>query len=371
MGVTAPLPRAHDAAGKGAFLLFQKHARSPISLKADGDGAGTISAVFSTFNTIDSDGDVVMPSAFTEGQSVPLVWSHDWAQPVGRGVVKVQPDRAVFEGQFFTDTVAGREAYLTVKAMSDLQEFSWGFRVLESEPGTFEERAVRFIKRAEVFEVSPVLVGANRSTYTLDIKADKCMGMGGPADGSFEALSADLSEAFTARQVPEGQYGFAMVLATYSDHFVAALYRADENEPTYWDVPYTRGADGPAIGDPKQVEAQTTFVPVKGFGIPYDLHEAQVRADVRGFLTRTKAGAAIRMKEGRAISTARRTRMEGVATSLRDSAGEIDAMLAETAPPEKAAGPAGADAQRIAVLRLRSEFDRATARRARDLGVPA
>lgn len=351
--------------------MFKKHTRAPITLKAEGDGAGTISAVFSTFNTIDSDGDVVMPSAFTEGQEVPLTWSHDWSNPVGKGIVRVQPDRAVFEGQFWLDTTDGEQAYRKVKNAGSLQEFSWGFRVLESEPGTFEERAVRFIKRAEVFEVSPVLVGANRDTYTLDIKADKCMGMGGPAEGSFEALSADLSEAFTTRQIPEGQYGFAMVLATYSDHFVAALYRADENEPTYWDVPYSRGAAGPVLGDPKQVEAQTTFVPVKGDGMGYDLHAARVMSAVEQFAERSKAGSALRAKEGRAISTARRARMTGVATSLRDAAGEIDAMLEETAPPEKAVDETGAQAQRVAVLRLRSEFVQGHARRARTLGVSA
>lgn len=316
-------------------MFKTKHITAPITLKADGDGAGTISAVFSTFNTIDSDGDVVMPTAFTEGQEVPLCWSHDWSNPVGKGVIRVQPDRAVFEGEFWLDTFDGEQAYRKVKRAGTIQEFSWGFRVLDSEPGTFEERAVRFIKRAEVFEVSPVLVGANRSTYTLDIKADKCMGMGGPAAGSFEALSADLSEAFTARQVPEGQYGFVMVLATYSDHFVAALYRADEMEPTYWDVPYTRGSDGPVLGDPQQVDAQTTFVPVKGDGLGYDLHAARVASAVEQFVGRTKAGSALREhKEGRAISTARRTRMASVSGSLRTAADEIDAMLDETAPKE-------------------------------------
>jgi hypothetical protein len=250
--------------------------------------------------------------------------------------------------------------------MGDLQEYSWGFRILEAEPGEFEGRAVRYIKGAELFEVSPVLVGANRETYTLGIKCG-----GAPAEGSFEALTSDLGEAFRSAQVPEGSYGYAMVLATYSDHFVAVLYRGDEPDPTYWEVPYSRGPDGPKLGTPVQVEARTEYVPVKGLGIPYDVHEAQLRADVRGFLTRIRVGLAIRAKEGRAISAARRTRMEGVATSLRDAAGEIDALLAETAPSDRSEESTQENARRIDVLRLRTQFGLGKLRRARELGVTA
>jgi len=132
---------------------------------------GTLEAVFSVFDVVDADGDVVLASAFDDGEELPLVWAHDWRQPVGKGTVRVEPDRAVFRGRFFLDTQAGAEAYKTVKAMGALQEFSWGFRVLDAEPGERDGQAVRFIKRTERFEVSPVLVGANRQTGTLLLKA--------------------------------------------------------------------------------------------------------------------------------------------------------------------------------------------------------
>jgi HK97 family phage prohead protease len=151
-------------------LFDTKRITAPLTLKAEDDAEGLVSAVFSTFNMVDSDGDVVMPSAFTDGQSVPMVWSHNWAQPIGKGVIKVEPERAVFDGRFFIETSAGRDAYLTVKAMGDLQEYSWGFQVLDAAPGEMNGQPVRFIRRTEVFEVSPVLVGANRDTYTLAVK---------------------------------------------------------------------------------------------------------------------------------------------------------------------------------------------------------
>jgi len=134
------------------------------------DAAGTVQSAFSVFNTIDSDGDVVKPSAFKDGQEVPMTWAHHWDQPIGKGTVRVGRKQATFDGHFFLDTQAGMEAYKTVKNMAGLQEWSFGFRVLEDEEGDFEGQQVRFLKGLELFEVSPVLVGANRETRTLAIK---------------------------------------------------------------------------------------------------------------------------------------------------------------------------------------------------------
>ena len=91
------------------------------------EATGTVQAAFSVFNTIDSDGDVVKPSAFKDGQAVPMTWSHKWDQPIGKGTVKVGRKQAVFDGHFFLDTQAGMEAYKTVKNMGALQE--WSFEI--------------------------------------------------------------------------------------------------------------------------------------------------------------------------------------------------------------------------------------------------
>jgi HK97 family phage prohead protease len=146
-----------------------KQVRVPFTLKADGP-EGSVQAVFSTFGSIDRDGDIVLASAFTHGQAVPMVWSHDWSRPVGKGQILVSDGSATFDGAFFLDTDAGRDAYATVKAMADLQEWSWGFRVIDAAFEQREDQYIRVIKRAEVFEVSPVLKGAGIGTHTLAIK---------------------------------------------------------------------------------------------------------------------------------------------------------------------------------------------------------
>lgn len=146
-----------------------KTVRAGLTLKETGE-PGAVSAVFSTFGVVDSDNDIVLATALTHGQAVPMTWAHNWAMPVGKGLVQVQPEQAVFEGAFFLDTDAGLEAYKTVKAMGPLQEWSWGFRVVDAGYEQRDEKFVRVIKRADIFEVSPVLVGAGVGTYTLGIK---------------------------------------------------------------------------------------------------------------------------------------------------------------------------------------------------------
>ena len=69
----------------------------------------------------------------------------------------------------------------------------------------------------------------------------------------------------------------------------------------------------------------------------YNDHAEHFLLGVTEFLGHTRRGADVRTKEGRAISTARRQRMASVSGALRQAADEIDAMLEETAPPEKAA----------------------------------
>ncbi len=152
--------------------MLIKHINLPLTLKADGP-EGSVQAVFSTFGVVDKGGDIVLASAFTHGQMVPMTWSHRWDMPVGRGQILVEQDRAVFDGKFFLETSAGAEAYKTVKAMAELQQWSWGFRIVDASWEQRDGEYVRLIKRAEVFEVAPVLVGEGEGTYTLGLKGSR------------------------------------------------------------------------------------------------------------------------------------------------------------------------------------------------------
>ncbi len=139
------------------------------TIKQDGN-EGIVEAVFSTFGVIDRDGDMVKAGAIPEVE-IPIAWGHDWRRPVGRGAIATTRKNAKIEGRFFMDTEGGREAFNTVKAMGDLQQWSWGFEVKEWEFGEVDgKEGVRIIKDTEPFEVSPVLVGSNRDTRTVSVK---------------------------------------------------------------------------------------------------------------------------------------------------------------------------------------------------------
>ena len=138
---------------------------------------GKVEAVFSVFNEVDSDGDVVLPKSIKSGhgdKGVAMVWGHDWKDVIGRGEIVQDDHRATFKGQFIMDTQAGRDAFNTVKAMGDLQQWSFGYEVLDSEQGLFQKDSgdieVRYLKDVKVWEVSPVLVGANQNTETVLVK---------------------------------------------------------------------------------------------------------------------------------------------------------------------------------------------------------
>lgn len=138
---------------------------------------GEVSAVFSTFNVKDSDGDVTLPGAFEDGAPVVIsAYGHtSWqgAKPVGKGRIRVTKSDAVLDGQFFMDTTDGRDTFAVVKALAEsgLGEWSYGFDKLEVEDAKHAGEPVQVLKRLKVYEVSPVLRGAGVNTRTLAVKA--------------------------------------------------------------------------------------------------------------------------------------------------------------------------------------------------------
>lgn len=135
---------------------------------------GTVEAVFATLDVEDHDGDITVKGAFEDGAAVRIsAYGHktwDGALPVGRGTIRAGTSDAVLEGKFFLGTRNGRETFETVKEMSDLQEWSYGFDIVDSEPGEQDGRKVRMLKELKVHEVSPVLLGAGIGTRTLAVK---------------------------------------------------------------------------------------------------------------------------------------------------------------------------------------------------------
>ena len=147
-----------------------------IKLELKEADTGSVSSLFATLNVIDNDNDVIVPGAFSSQPVVLSDWQHSsWStnspnRPVGKGYIREDGDRAIFDGKFFMDTVHGQEMYKTARGLGDIMEWSFGFNIIDSSTGLWEGEPVRFLKRLDVVEVSPVLRGAGIGTRTLDMK---------------------------------------------------------------------------------------------------------------------------------------------------------------------------------------------------------
>jgi hypothetical protein len=143
-------------------------------LEVKDEARGFVQAVFSTFEVLDSDGDVTRPGAFRDGAPVIIsAYGHSsWggALPVGKGRIRATSKEAILDGRFFLETAPGRDTFAVVRGMGELQEWSYGYRVVKASFGEFEGRRVRFLEQLEVTEVSPVLQAAGVGTRTLTAK---------------------------------------------------------------------------------------------------------------------------------------------------------------------------------------------------------
>ena len=151
--------------------------RKAVSLELDDAKEGSFVARIATLDVIDKDGDLTKPGAFKANSEVLIsAYQHgSWmgSLPVGKAIIKEDGPDAIAIGEFNLKTDAGRDHYEAVKFTGGLQEWSYGFKVEESDEETRDGQKVRILKKVTVFEISPVLLGAGIDTATLAIKAEK------------------------------------------------------------------------------------------------------------------------------------------------------------------------------------------------------
>lgn len=136
----------------------------------------------------DSVGDIVLPGAFTESlkrRKPRVVWGHDWNHPIGKVLeiyevpasdprLPAKMKRAGIGGlfarvQFNLKAEKGREAFANVAFYGEEQEWSIGYKTLDAIYDN--NRQANLLREVELYEVSPVLHGANQLTGTISIKA--------------------------------------------------------------------------------------------------------------------------------------------------------------------------------------------------------
>lgn len=174
--------------------MDRKEFPGPFEIKAA--DRGEVRAIISVFNVVDSHGHVTLPGSFPEGKEVDILWQHDrWVLPVGQGIISQDEKNAYLDGRFFIDTTKGKDAFIVVKENGQRRQWSYAYDIEKSHEGKFgedDDREVLFFDKIDVFEASPVLVGSNTRTRTLDVKdvleISPTMKLDDHADAVFEAV---------------------------------------------------------------------------------------------------------------------------------------------------------------------------------------
>ena len=154
------------------------------------EALGIVECFVAGIGNKDSVGDVCLPGAFAgslKRRKPRVVWGHNWNEPIGKvlDVYEVGPNdprlpskmRSAGIGglyarvQFNLKSERGKEAFHSVVFFGEEQEWSIGYKTLDA---VFDpSQQANLLKEVELYEVSPVLHGANQLTGTISIKADK------------------------------------------------------------------------------------------------------------------------------------------------------------------------------------------------------
>lgn len=153
------------------------------------EAKGVVEAFVAGIGNKDSVNDICLPGCFTNSlarRKPRVVWGHDWNSPIGKvlEIYEVGPNdprlptkmkKAGIGGlyvkvQFNLKAEKGKEAFANVSFFGLEQEWSIGYKTLDA---VFDPvQNANLLKEVELYEVSPVLHGANQLTGTISIKAD-------------------------------------------------------------------------------------------------------------------------------------------------------------------------------------------------------
>jgi len=150
---------------------------------------GIVEAFAAAVGNKDSVGDIIVPGAFAKSlnrRKPRVVWGHNWNEPIGKVLEITEvtssdprlPQKMKQAGvgglfvkvQFNLNSERGREAFASVMFFGEDQEWSIGYKTIQSD---FDPvKGAKMLKEVELYEVSPVLHGANNLTGTISVKSD-------------------------------------------------------------------------------------------------------------------------------------------------------------------------------------------------------
>ena len=154
------------------------------------EALGIVECFTAAIGNKDSVGDICLPGCFTNSlkrRKPRVVWGHNWNEPIGKvlDIYEVGPNDPRLPGkmrangvgglytrvQFNLKSERGREAFSNITFFGEEQEWSIGYKTLDAVYDNKQQ--ANMLKEVELYEVSPVLHGANQLTGTISIKSDK------------------------------------------------------------------------------------------------------------------------------------------------------------------------------------------------------
>jgi HK97 family phage prohead protease len=151
---------------------------------------GLVECFVAALGNKDSVGDICLPGCFSSSlkrRKPRVVWGHNWNEPIGKvlEIYEVGPNDPRLPAkmrekrvgglfarvQFNLAAEKGREAFANVAFFGEEQEWSIGYKTLDAVFDSSQQ--ANLLKEVELYEVSPVLHGANQLTATLSIKSDE------------------------------------------------------------------------------------------------------------------------------------------------------------------------------------------------------
>lgn len=173
--------------------IYESHYQSPeVKIASNGilgidPDQGIVEAFAAVIGNKDSVNDIIMPGAFDNSlkkRKPKAVWSHSWHSPVGKilDIAELPPNdprvtpkmREAGVGglwvkvQFNLNSQRGREAFEDVKFFGNEGSWSIGYKTTRS---TYDPaRKANLLHEVDLYEVSPVLHGANPLAETISIK---------------------------------------------------------------------------------------------------------------------------------------------------------------------------------------------------------
>lgn len=152
------------------------------SFKAAEDPKGQFEAIVAVFNNVDRGGDVILPGAFADsladwrakGRPIPVIFSHQWENldaHIGQVLEAKETDEGLYvKAQLDMDEPFAQRVYKKMQS-GTLAEFSFAYDIVDMASVKKDSDWVWELRKLDLLEVGPCLVGMNPDTELLTVKA--------------------------------------------------------------------------------------------------------------------------------------------------------------------------------------------------------